>query len=211
MQIAKRSRTRDGFTLMELMIVVALIGTMAAIAIPNFLTYQARTRRSEAFTNLAGIARAYKVYHADRDRYPDMTEDTPALIGSAEASLPDFTLYGGLRPVKMPWDGATDTFFSVVGWRPDGNVFYTYDVESSSGCGGTACTNATCFTVTAHGDVDGHNGVGTVMLVHPLTNGSGGVIASCPSGIGGYTVPVVAGQPTYDQPAIRVGLGSDYY
>ena len=52
---------------------------------------------------------------------------------------------------------------------------------------------------------------GTVMLVHPLTNNSGGVIASCPSGIGGYTVPVVAGQPTYDQPAIRVGLGSDYY
>ena len=206
MQIAKRSRTRGGFTLMELMIVVALIGTMAAIAIPNFMTYQARTRRSEAFTNLAGIARAYKVYHADRDRYPVMTDEAvpPA------ASLP---APGAGQPstVKMNWDGPTDAFFGIVGWRPDGNVFYTYDVESSSGCGGTACTNATCFTVTAHGDVDGQNGVGTVMLVHPMTNSSGGVIASCPSGIGGYTVPVVAGKPTYDQPAIRVGLGSDYY
>ncbi len=205
MQIAKRSRTRGGFTLMELMIVVALIGTMAAIAIPNFMTYQARTRRSEAFTNLAGIARAYKIYHADRDKFPDMR----AVAGVS--SLPDPGPLG-LRPVKMIWDGPTEAFFSIVGWKPDGNVFYSYDVNSGvfAACPG-ACTDGTCFTVTAHGDVDGQNGAGTVMLVHPLTNASGGVIASCPSSIGGYTVPVVAGQPTYDQPAIRVGLGSDYY
>lgn len=202
MQIAKRSRTRGGFTLTELMIVVALIGTMAAIAIPNFMTYQARTRRSEAFTNLAGIARAYKVYHADQGRFPDMVDDTPALIGHAEASLPDFTGYGGLRPVKMPWDSDTDKFFSVVGWRPDGNVFYSYDVESTSGCGGTACTDGTCFTVTATGDVDGQNGVGTVMLVHPLTDSGGNVLDYCPSGIMGYSVPVVAGEPAFDSPAV---------
>ena len=54
MRIPKRSRTRGGFTLTELMITVALIGVIAAIAIPNFLTYQARSRRSEGFTNVAG-------------------------------------------------------------------------------------------------------------------------------------------------------------
>ena len=53
-----RSREKAGFTIVELMIVVALIGVLSAIAIPNFMSYQARTRRSEAYVNLASIARA---------------------------------------------------------------------------------------------------------------------------------------------------------
>ena len=46
---------QSGFTLIELMIVVAIIGILAAIAIPNFLTYQAKSRQAEARTNLGSI------------------------------------------------------------------------------------------------------------------------------------------------------------
>lgn len=203
MRLTKRSRTRGGFTLTELMITVALIGTLAAIAIPNFLTYQARTRRSEGYTNVAGIARAYKVYHAERGRYPDIVTDG----GAGSLPTPDFGA-GQPNTTKMAWDTA-EPFFSIVGWRPDGNVFYTYEVESN--CGGGACTDQSCFTVVAHGNVDNKNGLGAVMYVHPLTDSVGNPIASCPSQITGFTTPVhpVTLDEIYDAPAIY--LGTDLY
>jgi type IV pilus assembly protein PilA len=51
----KQMKGHKGFTLIELMIVVAIIGILAAIAIPNFLTYQAKARQSEAKVALGAI------------------------------------------------------------------------------------------------------------------------------------------------------------
>lgn len=63
------TRFRKGFTLIELMIVVAIIGVLAAIAIPNFLKFQAKSKMSEAKTNLGAIYTGQLSYFGEQNSY----------------------------------------------------------------------------------------------------------------------------------------------
>ncbi len=65
------------------MIVVAIIGILAAIAIPNFLKYQAKARQSEARINLGGIFVAETAYYGEQARYSDFDAIGFALAGSS--------------------------------------------------------------------------------------------------------------------------------
>ncbi len=69
--MCKQLKGQKGFTLIELMIVVAIIGILAAIAIPNFMTYQAKSKQSEAKGNLAGIYTSEVAYFGDNNTYSD--------------------------------------------------------------------------------------------------------------------------------------------
>lgn len=60
---------KKGFTLIELMIVVAIIGILAAIAIPNFLSYQCKARQSEAKQGLGAMRTSQEAYFAEFDTY----------------------------------------------------------------------------------------------------------------------------------------------
>ena len=74
---------QKGFTLIELMIVVAIIGILAAIAIPNFLRYQAKSRQSEAKTNLGAVFVAETSYFGEQSRYGSFQEIGYALAGAS--------------------------------------------------------------------------------------------------------------------------------
>lgn len=68
-RLIKRLRADAGFTLVELMVVVAIIGLLSAVAIPNFKKYQAKAKTSEAKLQLAAIYSAETSWFADYDNY----------------------------------------------------------------------------------------------------------------------------------------------
>ena len=76
-------RKQAGFSLVELMVVVAIIGLISSIALPNLQTYARRSRRSEAFLNLSGIYKAQKLHHTETGAYGSTFEDIGFEIAGA--------------------------------------------------------------------------------------------------------------------------------
>jgi len=65
----KSLKQQDGFTLVELMVVVAIIGVLSAVAIPNFKKYQAKAKISEAKLQLSGLYMAESSFYSDYNFY----------------------------------------------------------------------------------------------------------------------------------------------
>jgi prepilin-type N-terminal cleavage/methylation domain-containing protein len=179
-----------GFTLIEMMITVAILGILAAVAIPAFSTYQARSRRSEAYANLASIAKVEKAYFSEYSSY-------------VETNLPRPGGGGGLSTLKRPWDAASEADYATIGWRPEGAVYYDYEVNITAGGG---CPQLDCFTATAYGDADGDTLVSVISYVQP--NNAGGLALDS---VFGFPVPTdLGGNPVYNQVAVN-SVAADLY
>ena len=61
--------SRSGFTLIELMIVVAIIAFLATLTLPSLTTFLAKAKRTEAYVNLSSLATAEKAYFAEHGKY----------------------------------------------------------------------------------------------------------------------------------------------
>ena len=105
---------KRAFTLIELMIVVAIIGILASIAVPNFVKFQCRAKQSEAKTGLKNIVVAEELHRGNFDTYEDGNEADLSIIG--------FAITGTTRRYEFSVpDGATTTTFSALAAaHPDG-------------------------------------------------------------------------------------------
>ena len=124
----RKTRNEKGFTLIELMIVIAIIGILAAIAIPNFLSYQLRAKRAEAPTNLKAIKVGQESYRGEYDIYLALTASPAAAPGAG---------------IKVLW--VDNGNFGNIGFAPSGDVYGAYSATVTAPpvptWAGTALTN----------------------------------------------------------------------
>ena len=136
-------RKEQGFTLIELMIVVAIIGILAAIAIPNFLQYQLKSKQTEAKTNLGGIRTNEVAFAGERGCFL-ATPQWPAGAAAAGAKTPALAWMGPPAPagaaagtlfcVAPPGAAGAATAqavdFNDIGYQATGTVSYRYSTNA---------------------------------------------------------------------------------
>jgi len=96
----KGSTSRSAFTLIELLIVVAIIAILAAIAVPNFLEAQVRSKVSRCSADMRTLATALESYAVDNRKYPPGYLQIDA---NAKNLPPELQQNGGITGVRMGW------------------------------------------------------------------------------------------------------------
>ncbi len=163
------NRRRGGFTLIELMITVALIGILSATAIAGFRSYQLRSKRSEAAVNLAALRTTQLAYFHEAGGYVP-APSSPGL-GVPSADKQNWQAVG-----FSPIPGAG---FDLLGWRPEGPTYYDYDCNAVN-----IGPNGPYFTAAAYGDTDGDGFMSVWLYVQPDSAGN-----TLPSQLLGLQVP----------------------
>jgi prepilin-type N-terminal cleavage/methylation domain-containing protein len=149
-----RLRAREGYTIIELMIVVAIVGILAAVAIPAFNGYKMQARAAEASAFLSEIAQRQEAYRSEHGTYCN--------VGGAANGVPmPATLPAPGQPVFWPVDGALGAW-AQLGAYPDGPTYFQY--STWAGLPNQAPTdlypanyNDFWFVASAIADLDGNS------------------------------------------------------
>jgi len=161
---------RKAFTLIELMVVVAIIAILAAIAIPQYKNYQMKAKTAEAKTNIGAIRTSEEAYLAENNYYL-ATNWAPANIPGTAPD--DFT-------------ANTTNGFAYLGFSPAGKVFFSYAVTDSNNNTASSVTDSDTsldgkqitpttsvdIRIWAVGDLDGDGNAGSAPSLSSLGNNS---------------------------------------
>ncbi len=156
-----------GYTLIELMMVVAILGIIASVAIPNFQRYQARAKATELKENVVSIFRA-------EEAYKNREQSSGQYLTAGLANLPAVCIPGtpGVPGTsRISWTTADRAAAGTLDWTIEGSTFGCYHVA------GTTTGPVIHLTVWAESDVDG-DGWNNCIYLFKATLGSNGTPAS---------------------------------
>jgi len=149
----KNKRSESGFTLIELMIAVAIIGILASIAYPVYKNYTLKAKESEAKINLGSIYDMSLMWSSENDGYP--------VIPPSLSTVP----LGTRVSWKMDTDGQKK--LAAMGFTPSGPTYYSYQIAKMGVAGkrispdisfqGLSFPRHTDVVIAAAGDLDANS------------------------------------------------------
>jgi type IV pilus assembly protein PilA len=178
--MAIRKKLRGGFTLIELMIVVAIVGVLAVLAVYGVRKYIANAKTAEAKNSLGQIGKdATSAFEGERMSGAVLAEGGSTAVlralcqtGAAGAGVPATPPAAAkYQSTKADWSPTTDVT-SNLGWpclkyemtQPQ---YYKYTYSSDS----TGSTTGSSFTAGAYGDLNGDGTPSTFLMRGAITSG----------------------------------------